>query len=110
MSTENNAQVYRGETIIFDFTLRDDNGDVITSIDDVVVLLTDMTDKQQPIVKRLGSDIVFDNGNLRFVIQPTESRTLPKRCGIEIKIIINGVVRIAVRQIMNVLDNKVKDY
>lgn len=110
MSYESNTQVYRGETIIFDFTLRDDNKNVVTNVDNVVVLLTDLDDKQAPVEKRLGNGIEFNNGNLRFVIQPSESVNLPKRCGIEIKIIINGVVRIATRHIMNVLNNKVKDY
>ena len=110
LNKEYATHVYKGETIIFEGTIRDEDGNIITSVDDIVILLTDLTDKKDPIERRLNDGIEFDQGNIRFVILPEESNELPNRCGIEIKIIINGIVRIATRQLMTVVDNKVKDY
>lgn len=102
--------IYRGETVVFDFVLKGDDGEPVTNIDDVVVLITDIANKQVPVERHLGNGIEFDNGNLRFSLTPAESAVLPKRCGIEVKIIVNTIVRIATRKLMNVLDDKVKDY
>lgn len=104
-------QVYRGETIVCDFTLRDDTGEEIRNISDAVVLITDAAGVAEPIEKQLGDGITFDNGNLRFVLMPEESETLPAKCGIEVKVVTSGMTRIAVQKsFVTMLDNQVKDY
>lgn len=101
------ADVYRGETVLCDFVLRDDTGGVITSVDDVVVLLTDLEGKQGPVLKRLGTGVVLENGVLHFEISSEESALLPKQVGVEVKVVINGVTRIATRHLLRVKDNQV---
>lgn len=105
------AKVYRGETIVGEFLLKDDNGDLITTVDDVVMVLTD-TDKTnaEPIVMRQGSGVEFDSGEFRFVVGPALSNVLPTNVRFEVKFVVNGVTRIAMRNLFKVLDNKVKDY
>jgi hypothetical protein len=56
-------KIYRGETIVGDFVLKDDDGNTITNIDGVVILLTDLRSKvTPPVVMRLGDGITFDAG------------------------------------------------
>lgn len=106
----NVAHAYKGETIVCDFTLRDDDGAIINNISDAVVLITDLSHRAQPLEKSLESGITFNNGNLRFMLTPTESATLPKKCGIEVKVVTNGMTRIAVQKdFLVMLDNQVKD-
>lgn len=103
--------VYRGETIVGDFTLYDDSNNVVTDVDEVVVLLTDRNEDTVSVVKKLSTGgVVFKDGQLEFVVSSEESVTLPKLVTIEIKIIVEGLTRIAAKQILTVLDNKVKDY
>lgn len=104
------AKIYRGETVIGDFVLKDDNGDTVTSIDDAVVLITDLKNKLDPVVLELGSGVTFNAGAFRFTLSPSVTEALPAQCGIEVKITVDGIVRIAMRDIFNVYDNKVKDY
>ena len=99
--------IYRGETLVFDFVLRGDDGNIMTNVDDVVLLITDITGKKPAIERRLGNGIEFDEGNLRFALSPVETAALPKQCGIEVKIVVNTIVRIAMKKLMNVLDNSV---
>lgn len=108
---KHSAQVYRGETIVCDFTLRDDCGAVITDISDAIVLITDAAGVAEPVEKRLGDGITFDNGNLRFMLMPEESEVLPAKCSIEVKVVASGMTRIAVQKsFVTMLDNQVKDH
>ena len=105
------AHVYRGETIVCDFTLRDDCGAVITDISDAIVLITDAAGVAEPVEKRLGDGITFDNGYLRFMLMPEESEVLPAKCSIEVKVVTSGMTRIALQKsFLTMLDNQVKDY
>lgn len=123
MSCDNNickchgAQVYRGETIVGDFTLRDDEGEVITNVDELVVLLTPRSNHGASIVISVdesptvdGDSITFDEGNMRMVISPVTTKKLSDLIDIEIKVIVNGVVRIVKHPFVRMLDNRVKDY
>ena len=118
MSCDNNilcqehaGRVYRGETIVGDFTLYDDSGAAVTSVDEVVVLLTDRSGVAEPLVKKLSTEgVTFNDGNLRFVVSAAESALLPKQVNIEIKIDVGGLTRIATKQLLTVVDNIVKDY
>lgn len=105
------AQVYRGETIVGDFTLYDDSNQVVTEVDEVVVLLTDRSGEKSPLVKKLSTGgVTYSDGNLRFVVSTSECESLPDKVNIEIKVIVNGLTRIATRQLLTVVDNIVKDY
>lgn len=105
------AKVYRGETIVGEFLLKDDNGDLITSVDNAVLALTDLDkSKAEPIVMHLGDGIEFNEGHFRFVISSKQTSMLPTNVGFEVKFVVNGVTRIAMRNLFKVLDNKVKDY
>lgn len=105
------AKIYRGETIIGDFLLKDDDGEIVTNVDDAVVILTNLVKKdEEPLVMRLGDGIDFDNGRFRFVISSAASNTLPDSVGFEVKFVINGITRIATRDLFKVYDNKVKNY
>lgn len=104
------GRVYRGETVIGDFTLYDDDGVVITAVDDAVLLLTDREGKAEPVVLRLGDGIEFSQGNFRFVLTPEQTSTLPRDTGVEVKIKVNGMTRIAASGLFRLVDNKVKDY
>lgn len=104
-------KIYRGETIVGDFVLKDDDGEVITNIDGAVLLLTDMRSKATtPVILRTGDGITFEDGAFRFVVSSDVSKTLPSMVGLEIKIEVNGVTRIAARSLFQVMDNQVKDY
>lgn len=105
------AKIYRGETIVGDFLLKNDDGEIVTTVDDVVAILTNLAKKDaEPLVMRLGDGITFDNGRFRFVISSVVSNTLPDSVGFEVKFVVNGVTRIAMRDMFKVYDNKVKNY
>lgn len=114
---KHSAQVYRGETIVGEFVLKDDEGEVITSVDDLVVLLTPRSNHGASIVISVddsptvdGDSITFDEGNMRMVISPVTTKKLSDLVDIEIKVIVNGVVRIVKHPFVRMLDNRVKDY
>lgn len=107
------AKVYRGETVIGDFVLLDDTGKKITQVDDVIVLFTDLSyqgAKQLPLVLRIGDGIDFDEGVLQFTLSPEQTDGLPNKVGFEVKVVISGIVRIAMRNIFTMVDNIVKSY
>lgn len=104
-------KIYRGETIVGDFVLKDDEGQTITHIDGAVILLTDMRSKvTPPVIMRLGDGITFDAGAFRFVVASDVTKTLPDMVGFEIKIVVNGLTRIATKALFQVIGNQVKDY
>lgn len=104
-------KIYRGETIVGDFVLRDDNGKVITHIDGAVILLTDIRSKATPpVILRLGDGITFDEGAFHFVVASDVTKNFPNMVGFEIKIVVNGLTRIATKSLFQVLGNQVKDY
>lgn len=104
-------KIYRGETIVGDFILKDDDGQTITNIDGAVVLLTDMRSKATPpVIMRLGDGITFNEGAFRFVVESDVTKTFPDMVGFEIKIVVNGLTRIATKALFQVLGNQVKDY
>ena len=107
------AKVYRGETIIGDFVLKDDAGEVIKYVDDVIVLFTDLSyqgAKQEPLVLRLGDGIEIEDGVLQFQLSPAQTDALPNKVGFEVKVVVGGIVRIAMRNIFTMVDNTVKSY
>lgn len=104
-------KIYRGETIVGDFVLKDDDGQIITHIDGAVILLTDMRSKTTPpVIMRMGEGITFDEGAFRFVVASDVTKTFPDMVGFEIKIVVNGLTRIATKALFRVLGNQVKDY
>lgn len=108
---KHSAQVYRGETIVGDFTLYDDKKHVVTDVDEVVVLLADRSGEEEPLVKKLSTGgVTYSDGNLRFVVSTSECESLPDKVNIEIKVIVNGLTRIATKQLLTVVNNIVKDY
>lgn len=108
---KHSAQVYRGETIVGDFTLYDDAHNVVTNVEEVVVMLTDRSGEDEPLVKKLSTGgVTYSDGNLRFVVSSSECDALPSKVNIEIKVIVNGLTRIATKQLLTVVDNIVKDY
>lgn len=108
---KHSAQVYRGETIVGDFTLYDDKKHVVTDVDEVVVLLTDRSGEKSPLVKKLSTGgVTYSDGNLRFVVSTSECEALPENVDIEIKVVVNGLTRIATKQLLTVVDNIVKGY
>lgn len=109
--SDENLTVMRGETIVGDFVVTDDYGRRVTSVDGITVLLTDKSGGgADPIVFTIGEGIDFSKGNFRFIVQPEISIGLPSKIGMEIKITVNGIVRIAVSKSIAVIDNTVKDY
>ena len=104
-------KIYRGETVVGNFVLRDDAGQVVTNIDGAVLLLTDLRNKDtDPIALTVGHGITFDAGAFSFTIPGGTTKNLPDNVGMEIKIEIDGVVRIAATSLFQVIGNKVKDY
>lgn len=105
------AHVYRGETIVGDFTLYDDAHNVVANVEEVVVMLTDRSGTASPLVKKLSTGgVTYSDGNLRFVVSASECDALPSKVDIEVKVIVNELTRIATKQLLTVVDNIVKDY
>ena len=111
ITTTENLSVMRGETIVGDFTIYDDYGRKVSTVDGITVLLADASGGEaEPIVYTIDDGVEFDDGRFRFVIYPEVSIDLPSKIGMEIKVVANGIVRIAASKYITIVDNTVKDY
>lgn len=107
----NRYTVMRGETLIGDFVIKDDYGRRVSHVDAITMILTNLdTNALQPVLTlTLGNGIEPVNGRYRFTVSPEQTRTLPTHVGLEVKVTIGDIVRIAVEKFITMIDNKIKD-
>lgn len=102
-------KIYAGETLSGTMVLEDDNGQIINDFSeyDIIMLIRNKFDDYQVVLHK--GDLDISGSEVRFAFSGLQTSQLNQIGVFELKVIKNGVIKIAKEDNICIIDNKIKN-
>lgn len=102
-------KIYAGETIKGVMTLKDENNQPISDLSgyDITIMIRNKFNNYQVVLN--NSDMDISGSTVTFIFSSDQTKQLDKVAVFEMKVVKDGIVKIAKEDFFFIEDNKIKD-